>query len=87
MDSQLEAVRQDIRGVKGKIARTEQDLGAAEQAGNTEKASLLFELLLSLNKQLPSLHEKENILLRRQAPGKQCLELVRTGLCFDDVAL
>jgi len=80
MDSQLEAVRQDIRGVKEKIVRTEQNLAAAEQAGNKEKERSLFELLLSLNNQLSGLQEKENILLRSQAPGKHCLELVRTGL-------
>ena len=78
MNGQLEAVRQDIGSVKDDIIKTKQDLAVAEQAGNKDKERLLFDLLLSLNKQLSSLQEKEDILLRGQAPGKHCLELVRT---------
>ena len=51
MDSQLEAVRQEILEVKGKIAKTEQKLAAAERAPNVDK-----DLLLSLNNQLLSLN-------------------------------
>ena len=83
MDSQLEAIQQRVCTVEGRLIRAEQDLAAAEQAGNKEKESKLFDLLLSLNNQLLSLNnqlgglqEKENILLRGQAPGKPCLQLV-----------
>ena len=80
MDGQLEAVRQDIGSVKDEIVKTKQDLAATEQAGNKEKERVLLDLLLSLNNQLLSLQEKENILLRSQAPSKPCLQLVLTGL-------
>ena len=70
MDSQLEAVRQDIGSVKDEIVKTKQDLAAAEQAGNKGKERVLLDLLLSLNNQLPSLQDKENILLQNQAPSK-----------------
>ncbi|KAL0039333.1 hypothetical protein WJX79_003775 [Trebouxia sp. C0005] len=70
MDSQLEAVRQEVSEVKGKIANTEQKLAAAEHAPNGDKDLLLSlnNQLLSLNNQVLSLNEKENILLRNQAP-------------------
>ncbi len=80
MDSQLGAVRQDIRGVKEKIVNTEQNLAAAEQAGNKEKERSLFELLLSLNNQLLIQTEKENILLRGQASSNHRFQLVHAGL-------
>ncbi len=77
MDGQLKAVRQDIRSVKEEIVQTKQDLAAAKQAQNEEKERSLFELLLSLNNQLLSLQEKENILLRSQAPSKPCLQCLQ----------
>ena len=90
MESQLEAVRQDIRSAKDKILETEQDLTIAKQAGNRggeEEVKFLRGQLLSLNGQLLSLNnqlsgmqEEKNILLRGQAPGKPCLQLVHTGL-------
>ena len=49
MDSQLEAVRQDIHAVKEKVERAQRNMTAAEQAGNREKERSLSELLLSLN--------------------------------------
>ena len=58
MDGQLEAVRQDMRNVKDEIVEVKQGLAVAEHAHNA--------LLLSLNNQLLSLNEKENILLRNQ---------------------
>ena len=76
VDIQLEAVRQDICGVQGKIVKTKQNMAAADQAGNQEKNGSFFELLLSLYNQLLSLNDKENVLLRSQAPSKQCLDLV-----------
>ena len=85
MDSQLEAVQRRVRTVEGKIVNTEQDLAAAKEdlaaakaAKNREQERLLFQLLLSLNNRLSGLQEEKNILLREQAPGKHCLELVRT---------
>ena len=82
MDSQLEAVRQEILEVKGKLAKTEQKLAVAEHAPNGNKDLLLSlnNQLLSLNNQVLSLNEKENILLRSQTPSKPCLQLVHTGL-------
>ncbi|KAA6429048.1 MAG: hypothetical protein FRX49_01158 [Trebouxia sp. A1-2] len=62
MDGQLEAVRQDMRSVKDKIAEVKQGLAVAEHAHNA--------LLLSLNNQLLSLQEEKNILLRSQAPTR-----------------
>lgn len=74
MDGQLEAVRQDMRSVKDKIAEVKQGLAVAEHAHNA--------LLLSLNNQLLSLQEEKNILLRSQAPSKPCIQLVHTAyLC------
>ncbi|DBA91414.1 TPA: hypothetical protein ACH3X2_003946 [Trebouxia sp. C0005] len=69
MDSQLEAVRQDIGSVKDEIVKTKQDLAAAEQAGNKGKERVLLDLLLSLNNQLLSLQEEKHFLLRNQAPS------------------
>ena len=73
VDSQLEAVRQDIHDVKDEIVEVKQKLAAAEKAHNAEKEQSLFNLLLSLNNQLSGLQEKENILLRSQTPSKPCL--------------
>ncbi|DBA92322.1 TPA: hypothetical protein ACH3X2_003743 [Trebouxia sp. C0005] len=72
MDSQLEAVRQDIREVKGKIAKIEQNL--AEQAHNAEREKSFFDLLLSLNNRLSGLQEETNILLRSQTPSQAVTE-------------
>ena len=83
MDSQLEAVRQDIHDVKEKIVRIEQNLASAEQAGNKgaeEEVRFLRGRLEKLDSQLLSLNEKENILLRGQASGNHCLQLVHAGL-------
>ena len=73
MDSELDPVKQDIRNVRERIVRYEQRLAAAEQAGDTEEEKSFIDLLSRLQ-------EKENILLRSQAPSKPCLWLVRTGL-------
>ncbi len=80
MDSQLDAVRHRIRKAEDEIVVVKQDLAAAEHAQNAERAKSLFDLLLSLNNQLSGLQEKENILLRSQAPSKPCLWLVHAGL-------
>ena len=80
MDSQLEAVRQGIRSVKDEIVDVKQGLAVAEHAHNTQREKSLFNMLLSLNKQLLCLNEKENILLRNQAPSKPYFQLVHTCL-------
>ena len=83
MEGQLASVRQNIRSVQEQIVKYEQKLAAAEQAGNKgveEEVRFLRGQLLSFNNQLLSLQEKENILLRSQAPSKPCLWLVHTGL-------
>ena len=82
MDSQLEAVRQDRRDVKHEKIGVMQRLAAAEHAHNVDQ-DLLLRLnnqLLSLNNQLLSLNEKENILLRNQAPSKSCPQLAHIAL-------
>ena len=73
MDGQLDPVKQDIRNIQERIVRYEQTLAVTEQAGNKEEEKSLINLLSSLQ-------EKENILLRSQAPSKPCLQLVHTGL-------
>lgn len=78
MESLLEAVRQDICSAKDEIVEVKQELAIAKQAGKKgggEEARFLRRRLEKLDTQLLSLNE-ENILLRSQAPGKQCLELV-----------
>ena len=55
MDSQLEAVRQDIRDVKDEIVEVKQKVAAAEDAHNAEREQSHFNLLLSLNQQLSGL--------------------------------
>ncbi|KAL3144260.1 hypothetical protein ABBQ32_004033 [Trebouxia sp. C0010 RCD-2024] len=74
MESQLEAVRQDIRSVKGKIVDIEQDLAIAKQAKNEEQERKLFDMLLILNNQLSGLQEEKNILLRSQAPRASLIQ-------------
>ena len=81
MESQLEEVRHRIRKAEDEIVLVKQELAIAKQAGNKggeEEVRFLRGRLEKLDSQLLSLNEKENILLRSQAPGKQCLELVRT---------
>ena len=73
MDGQLDPVKQDIRNIQERIVRYEQKLAVAEQAGNKEEEKSLINLLSSLQ-------EKENILLRSQAPSKPRLQLVHSGL-------
>ena len=83
MEGQLASVRQNIRSVQDQIVKYEQKLAAAERAGNKgveEEVRFLRGQLLSLNNQLLSLQEKENIILRSQAPSKPCLQLVHTCL-------
>ncbi|KAL3156252.1 hypothetical protein ABBQ32_012527 [Trebouxia sp. C0010 RCD-2024] len=77
-DSQLEAVRQDIRSAKDEIVQikqdltiAKQDLATAKQANDKEKERFLCDLLLGLNNQLSGLQEEKNILLRSQAPSQQ----------------
>ncbi|KAL0024981.1 hypothetical protein WJX77_008277 [Trebouxia sp. C0004] len=77
MESQSEAVKQDIRGVKDEIVEVKQELAIAKQAGNKgdeEEVRFLRGRLEKLDSQLLSLNEKENILLRRQAPSQQELQ-------------
>lgn len=69
MDGQLEALTQDIGSVKDEIAKTRQDLAAAEQARNNEDKRVLLDLLLNLSKLLLCREEQQTILLRRQAPS------------------
>ena len=87
MDNQLKEVRHRIRKAEVEIVEVKQDLAAAKEAKNVEREKSLFDMLLSLNNQLLSLQEKENILLRSQAPSKLCLQLVHIGfLCSRHVA-
>ncbi|KAL3142234.1 hypothetical protein ABBQ38_002579 [Trebouxia sp. C0009 RCD-2024] len=67
MDGQLDPVKQDICNIQERIVRYEQKLAVAEQAGNKEEEKSLINLLSSLQ-------EKENILLRSQAPSQAVTE-------------
>ncbi|DBB06105.1 TPA: hypothetical protein ACH3X3_009664 [Trebouxia sp. C0006] len=72
MESLLEAVRQDICSDKDEIVEFKQELAIAKQVGNKggeEEVRFLPRRLEKLDTQLLSLNEKENILLRSQAPG------------------
>jgi len=64
--SQMQAVQQEIDNVKAEIQATKQELAAAEQADDGAKVDFLRNSLLALR-------EKENIILRAQAPGQHCL--------------
>ncbi|KAL0035626.1 hypothetical protein WJX79_004059 [Trebouxia sp. C0005] len=82
MESQLEAVRQDICSVKDKIMAIEQDLVIAKQSGNKggeEEVNFLRGRLEKLDSQLVSLQEKENILLRGQASARPAEALLEEG--------
>ena len=81
MDSQLEAVRQDIRDVKDEIVEVKQKLAAAEQAHNAEKEQSLLNLLSGLQNQLSGLQEEKTILLQNQAPSKPNLVLALLCRC------
>ncbi|KAA6418757.1 MAG: hypothetical protein FRX49_11245 [Trebouxia sp. A1-2] len=77
MESQLEAVRQEIRSAKDEIVEVKQELAIAKQAGNKggeKEVRFLRGRLEKLDSQMLSLNEKENILLRSQAPGKFTLK-------------
>ena len=83
MESQLEEVRDKIRKAEDEIVEVKQELAIAKQAGNKggeEEDRFLRGRVEKLDSQLLSLNEKENILLRSQAPSKPCFQLVRNGL-------
>ena len=87
-------VEDKIVKIEQDLATAKQDLETAKQTNDKEKERFLCDLLLGLNNQLGGLNnqlgglnnqlsglqEKENILLRRQAPGKPCLQRLHTGL-------
>ena len=79
MDSQVEAVRCKILKLEDETVEIKQELATAKQEKNGEKEGKLFDMLLSLNNRLSGLQEKENILLRSQAPSEPCLWLVHAG--------
>lgn len=70
MDSQLQALQQEIRE---EVLNTRQELAAAELTRDQEKVKFL-------RKELLCLHEKENILLRSQASSEQCFDLLHIAL-------
>lgn len=78
MDGQLEA---DIHDVKGNIVNIQQKLAAAEDAHNEEIEKQLLDILLSLNNQLLTLYQMQNILLSNQAPSKPFLPDLPTPCC------
>ncbi|KAL3153074.1 hypothetical protein ABBQ38_012094 [Trebouxia sp. C0009 RCD-2024] len=94
MDSQLEAVQNEIRKVDDAVVEVEQDLATAKQDLATAKQTndkeqercfrdlllSLNNLLLNLNNQLCGLQEEKNILLRSQATGPRKLTLLQ---CVD----
>ena len=83
MDSHLEEVRHRIRKAEVEIVEVKQELAIAKQAGSKggeEEVRFLRGRLDKLDSQLLSVNEKDNILLRIQAPSKPCLQLVHAGL-------
>lgn len=71
MDTQQKEVRHKIRKAEDEIVEIKQDLVIAKQARNRgveEDTKFLRGQLLSLNNLLSSLQEKENLILRSQAP-------------------
>ncbi len=71
--SQLQGVQQEIDSAKAEIQQTKQDLAKARADNDAQEVDFLRKRLEQLDKEKNSLREKENILLRAQAPGQQCL--------------
>ena len=82
MESQLEGSQAGHTQCQSRNSESQAGPGKepAKEAKNGDQERPLLELLLSLNIQQLSLSEKENILLRRQAPSKPCLQLVHAYL-------
>ena len=78
MEGQLEA---DIHDVKGNKVNIQQKLAAAEAAHHEEREKQLLDILLSLNIQLLTLYQMQNILLSNQAPSKPCHPELPTPCC------
>lgn len=67
----MEEVRHRIRKAEDGTVKIKQVLAMAKQTGNRggeEEVKFVCNQLLSLNNQLSSLQEKDNILLQNQAP-------------------
>ncbi len=64
----MQAVQQEIDGLKAEIQAIKQELAAAEQAEDGAKVDFL-------RKEVSSLREQQTILLRAQASGQHCLPL------------
>ncbi len=71
--SQLQAAQQDIHRVSAQIDKAERELAKARADNDSKEVDYLRNSLVELRRQLSSLCEEKNILLRAQAPGQHCL--------------
>lgn len=70
--TQLQAVQQDIADVKEELHQVKQDLAKARANKDGPEVEFLRKRVESLDKQLSSLRDKDNILLRNQLGGQYC---------------
>ncbi len=70
--SQLQTVQKEINYVKAQIQDKETDLAIAQRAGDAAQVDFLRTRVVSLDKEIIKLREKENIMLQGQASGQHC---------------
>lgn len=74
--TQLHAVQQDIQDVKAELRQVNQDLAIARADNDTQEVEFLRKRVESMDRQLSSLREKDNILLRDQLAGEHNFQLL-----------
>ena len=70
--TQLQAVQQDIKDVKAELYQVKQDLAKAKSDNDNQEVDFLRKRVEAMDKQLSSLREKDNILLRDLLGGQHC---------------
>ncbi|KAL3137512.1 hypothetical protein ABBQ38_004798 [Trebouxia sp. C0009 RCD-2024] len=68
-DTQLQAVQQDIADVKAELHQVKQDLTKARADNDAPEVEFLRRRVEAMDKQLSSLRDKDNMLLRDQLEG------------------
>lgn len=76
--TQLQAVQQDIQDVKAELRQVKQDLTTARADNDTQEVDFLRKRVESMDRQLSSLREKDNILLRDQLGGEHKVHMFIT---------
>lgn len=71
-DTQLQAVQQDIADVKAELHQVKQDLTKARADNDAPEVEFLRRRVEAMDKQLSSLRDKDNMLLRDQLEGEHC---------------